>query len=58
MYFVMLNHPSENIPAIPMVDDNNNTIFFDELELAQKSAEQSFLGDCYGFEVFELGNGC
>ncbi len=45
MYFVMLGHPDENIPSVPLVEEAN------------EDAENNFLGHGFGFEVFQLGYG-
>lgn len=61
MFFVMLNHPSADIPAIPMVradaDDATDIAFFHSEEDAFAAAESNYLGENYGYEVFELGAG-
>ena len=59
MFFVMLNHPSPHVPALPMVGDSSDDVaFFDSYDHACEAAESSSLGDAYGFDVFELGSGC
>ena len=55
MFFVMLNHPNPSVPAVPLVDDDGDVVFFDDRGGACFAAESSYLGDGYGFEVFELG---
>ena len=58
-YFVMLNHPSKNIQAMPMIIDveTNNVAWFETEEHARKAAEDSMLGEAYGFEIFRRGYG-
>lgn len=55
MFFVMLNHPSKNIPAVPMTDEDGDVAFYKDRDVACTTAEESSLGETYGFEVFELG---
>ena len=55
MFFVMLNHPNPKVPAVPLVDEDGDIVFFDDSGAAYYAAEMSSLGEVYGFEVFELG---
>ena len=56
MFFVMLNHPNPSVPAVPLVDDEGDVVFFDDRGHACFAAEESSLGEVYGFEVFQLGS--
>lgn len=55
-FFVMLNHPSPNVPAVPMADDED-IAFYDTEDAAREAANNSILGEKFGFEIFELGTG-
>ena len=58
MFFVMLNHPSDSIPAVPLIDPDSDNIGFYETEgEAGCAAESSHLGEEWGYEIFELGCG-
>lgn len=57
MYFVMLNHPSDYVEAVPLMKDDDHIEFFETKEEADKAAPQTILGDNYGWEVFCLGRG-
>lgn len=57
MFFVMLNHPSQDIPAIPMVNENDDISFFEDVESAKAAAKDNDLGENFGFDIFQLGNG-
>ena len=54
-FFVMLNHPSGGI--VPMVDENEDLATYDTEEDARDAANNSFLGDACGFEIFKRGCG-
>ena len=56
MFFVMLKHPNPSVPAVPLVDDDGDVVFFDDRGHACFAAEESSLGEVYGFEVFQLGS--
>ena len=43
------------VPAVPLVDEDGDIVFFDDSGAAYYAAEMSSLGEVYGFEVFELG---
>ena len=58
MFFVMLNHPNPNVPALPMTcNDDKDVAFYKTREEAQNDAENNSLGEHFGYNVFELGNG-
>lgn len=54
-FFVMLHHP--NGGALPMVDDNEDVVFYDSKTHAISDAKANPLGGNYGFEIFEIGYG-
>ena len=55
-YFVILNHQNPDI-HLPLVDDDDQMMFFESENFAIAAAEGSMLGSAFGFEVFELGSG-
>lgn len=58
MFFVMLNHPSEDIPALPLAGVDPDTVeFFASRDEAIEAGNNNLLGENFGFEVFELGTG-
>ena len=58
MFFVMLNHPNPDVPAVPLIDENTDNIgFYDSEEAAGQAAESSLLGGREGYEIFGLGQG-
>ena len=58
MFFVMLNHPSENIEALIMTQGTyDEPAFFATQEDARKAAKNNTLGENFGYEIFELGTG-
>ena len=60
MYFVMLNHPSDDVEAIPLETGRmgyERIAFFDTKEDADVADEESRLGEQFGWEVFCLGKG-
>ena len=54
VYFVMLYHPSEKIRAVPLVDENENIVWFKTEKEALEVARNTGLGEAYGYEVFGL----
>ena len=56
-YFVMLNHPAESVPAAPMVNDDDEVEFYETYQEAANAAQNSWLGDRLGYEIFCLGCG-
>lgn len=61
MYFVMLYHPSADIPAMPLLKaearDAGDIAFFESEKEAFAAAEDNDLGEIYGYDVFEIGGG-
>lgn len=58
MFFVMLNHPNPDIPAVPLIDtETDNVGFYESDGEAGLAAESSTLGEECGYEIFELGQG-
>jgi len=60
MYFVMLNHPSKNVIAMPLIElkeGSSDIAFYNTYEEACAAAENSSLGANFGYEVFCLGEG-
>jgi len=55
-FFVILNHPSGGIVHMSKGGDNDLATFEFE-EDAVNAAENSFLGESCGYEVFEMGFG-
>ena len=55
IYFVILNHPNENI-YMPLEDDDGMAMFESEA-LAIVAGNKSMIGSEFGFEVFEIGGG-
>lgn len=57
MFFVMLYHPNKEIPALPMLNAADEICFFDYVDEAKAAAKNNELGEHFGFDVFQLGNG-
>ena len=56
-FFVMLYHP--NTGYTPMTgEDDDDIARFASKETAREAAEHCTLGAAYGFEIFEIGDGC
>lgn len=56
-YFVILNHPNGSV--MPLVEnDEQDLMMFESERKATICASDNPLGENFGFEVFELGNGC
>lgn len=56
-YFVMIAHPSNNVPAIPMTEDNDDIAFFDDEDDARWAGENNSMAKAFGYEIFQLGTG-
>jgi len=58
-FFVMLNHPScaGNYTPMDCGDNDFELARFATKEEAEKAARNSALGENFGYEVFEIGNG-
>lgn len=61
-FFVMLNKPDGGFTQLELCTSIQNGTSelskFKTKEEAEKGAVESVLGGTFGFEVFELGNGC
>lgn len=55
-FFVMLYHP--NTGYTPMTGEDDDIARFESKETAREAAEHCTLGAAYGFEIFEIGDGC
>jgi hypothetical protein len=54
-YFVLLT--TQNGGATPLVDIHGNMHFFETEGEARVVAQQSVLGEWYGYEIFQRGEG-
>jgi len=52
-FFVILYHP--NGSYLPLVDNDNELLFFETAEGADTAAKSSLLGSEFGWETFEMG---
>ena len=58
MFFVLLNHPKNDVPAVPLIESKTDNIaFYETFEEAGEAAESSSLGEEFGYEIFQLGQG-
>lgn len=55
-YFVMLyNQKGDRV--VPLTDDNGEVRMFADEDDAYKTANVTFYGSNFGFDIFEMGNG-
>ena len=54
-FFVMLYHP--NTGYTPMTGEDEDIARFATKDAARSAAENSTLGNAFGFEIFEIGMG-
>lgn len=54
-YFVMLNCQKGGVA--PLVNDDEELCMFECVDEALSAGKNNILGECYGFEVFEVGLG-
>ena len=55
-FFIML-YSQKGDKAMPIVDENDDVIFFGSMKEAVKAMKGNMYAEAFGFEVFELGTG-
>ena len=55
-YFVILNDLNDG-SVMPLMENEYELAMFETELIARESALKNGIGDAYGFEIFELGNG-
>lgn len=55
-FFAML-YTQRGDHLVPLCNDKGHLLMFETLLGAQHAARQTFLGEHFGFEVFEAGSG-
>jgi hypothetical protein len=56
MFFVLLNVPNHK-PMALLDDDTEELLYFDTELKARQAATSTWVGERFGYEVFELGCG-
>lgn len=54
-FFIMMYHP--NLKAIPIIDEDENVLFFSTEDEAREVADNHDGCINLGYEIFEMGNG-
>jgi hypothetical protein len=54
-FFIMMYNQKEG--AIPIIDENQNVVFFETEEEARKAVKDHYFCQQLGYEIFELGMG-
>jgi hypothetical protein len=54
-FFVMLYHPNGSF--VPLVEEDNEMMFFGTVKEADDHAKASCLGSEFGYETFQMGEG-
>lgn len=56
-YFVML-YTSADVGYVPMIDgDDNDLAMYDTEDEARSAAQNTSLGEAFGYEIFQMGEG-